>query len=282
MRTIASLAVAALAAAAFTSSVPAAAQSAPGVDYNPPIPQPGGQQPQVIPVSDKNADQVLQPGDVMLKMLNTKAQASSWGIGVSQAAISEFLGAFSQAARSGNPATVHAAIYVGNHQTAEAHGASSEDKEGVGLRDIEHHAGYLWFVFRPKSAQLGRDAADVARRWANARMSYRVPWETPLHNSDFGPKAQAEALGYGKASATVGGPPGDKDMFCSQFVIAAYQAAVVRSELNRNPNLRSGQVSMYPGMDRQASYTSPLVMQGHLLTSQGFTQLPLIIVQKSH
>jgi len=200
---------------------------------------------------------------------------------VTQGAIQDFLGAFSAAAKSGNPATVHAAIYVGNHQTAEAHRSSDEDKEGTSPRDIEHHAGFLFYVFRPKNAALGADAAAVARRWANWRMGYRVPWETPFHDSDFGPKAQAEALAYGQASNTAGGPPGDKDMFCSQFVLAVYQAAVVRSALSRNPNLRSSQVSMYPGVDRQAAYTSPLVMHGHLQSSTGFTELPMIVVQRS-
>jgi hypothetical protein len=235
----------------------------------------------VVAVSDKNADAVLKPGDVLIKMLNTQSEATTWGTAVTQGAIQEFLGAFSAAAKSGNPATVHAAVYLGNHQTAEAHRSSNEDKEGTSVRDIEHHAGFLFYVFRPKSALLGVDAAAVARRWANWRMGYRIPWETPFHNSSFGPQAQAEALAYGKASNTAGGPPGDKQMFCSQFVIAVYQAAVVRSELNRNPNLKTNQVGMYPGVDRQASYTSPLVMHGHLQSSQGFTQMPMIVVQKS-
>ena len=256
----------------------------PGVGYNPapqPVQPPAAPQIKVVAVSDKNADQVLRPGDVLIKMLNTKSEATTWGTAVTQGAIQQFLGAFSSAARSGNPADVHAAIYLGNHQTAEAHRSSDEDKEGTSLRDIEHHAGYLFYVFRPKNAALGAEAAAVAKRWANWRMGYRVPWETPFHNSDFGPKAQGEALAYGQASNTAGGPPGEKDMFCSQFVLAVYQAAVVRSELTRNPNLKATQVGMYPGVDRQASYTSPLVMHGHLQSSAGFTQLPMIVVQKS-
>jgi hypothetical protein len=237
---------------------------------------------QVIPVSAKNADQILKPGDVMIKLLNQQSQATSVGISVSEGAINQFLGGFSEAARKGNPAAVHVAMYVGNGQTAEAHGKTSEDKEGVSLRNIEHHAGYLWYVFRPNDAGLGAAAADVARRWANFRMAYRLPFEVALHNSNFGSKAQAEALGYGHAFGVPGGPPGTKDMFCSEFVIAAYQAAVVRGELARNPALKAKDVRMYPGMDLQASYTSPLVLHGHLRTSHaGFQQMPYVIVQKA-
>lgn len=305
MRTLARLAAIVLAGMAGMAH----AQSQPGVGYNPPKPPPGvgynppqGQpgvgyapapQPKPVPaqpsaaarvvaVSDRNADQVLKPGDILIKMLNTKSEATTWGTAVTQGAIQEFMGAFSAAARSGNPATVHAAIYVGNHQTAEAHRSSDEDKEGTSLRDIEHHAGYLFYVFRPRNAQLGVDAAAVARRWANWRMGYRIPWETPFHNSDYGPKAVAEAISYGAAANTAGGPPGEKQMFCSQFVLAVYQAAVVHSAVTHNPNLKANQIGMYPGVDRQASYTSPLVMHGHLQSSQGFAELPMIVVQKSH
>jgi len=47
----------------------------PGAGYNPtpqPAPAPAAPLPKVIPVSDRNADQVLMPGDVLIKLLNTK------------------------------------------------------------------------------------------------------------------------------------------------------------------------------------------------------------------
>lgn len=238
----------------------------------------------VIPVTAKNADQVLKPGDIMLKLLNKSSQASSVGISVGEGAINDFYGGFSDAAKKGNPAAVHVAMYVGNGQTAEAHGKTSEDAEGVSLRRIEHHAGYLWFVFRAKDERMGREAADVARRWATARMAYRLPWEVAMHNSSFGSKAREEAFMYGQAANTTGGPPQDKSMFCSQFVIAAYQAAAVRRQMAESGGRRIGpnDLHMYPGVDLQASYTSPLVLHGHLQDPRlGFVQQPLVIVQKS-
>lgn len=234
-------------------------------------------------VTAKNADQVLRPGDVMLKLLNKSSQASSVGISVGEGAINDFYGGFSEAAKKGNPAAVHVAMYVGNGQTAEAHGKTSEDAEGVSLRRIEHHAGYLWFVFRPKDERMGREAAEIARRWATGRMAYRLPWQVALHNSDFGSKAREEAFTYGQAANTAGGPPQEKSMFCSQFVIAAYQAAAVRRQMAESGGRRIGpkDLHMYPGVDLQASYTSPLVFHGHLQDPRlGFVQQPLVIVQK--
>ena len=238
----------------------------------------------VTVVTSKNADQVLKPGDILLKLLNQKSQASSVGISVGEDAIHDFYGGFSQAASKGNPSAVHVAMYVGNGQTAEAHGKTDEDAEGVSLRKIEHHAGYIFYVFRAKDERMGREAADVARRWATARMKYLLPWQVSLHNSSFGSKAREEALRYGRAANTAGGPPGDSSMFCSQFVIAAYQAAAVRrqmAEWGKRP-VGPGDIHMYPGVDLQASYTSPLVLHGHLQdTRLGFVQQPLVIVQKA-
>ncbi len=231
-------------------------------------------------MSSVNAEQVLQPGDVMIKLINTKSQASSWGITVSETAIQQWYKGFSEAAAKGTPAAVHVAMYVGNGETAEAHGKSDEDNAGVGLRKLAHHAGYIWIVYRPNDPRFGVDAAKVARTWSTMRMGYKLPWDVPFHNSNFGSNAQKEALAYGKAANVPGGPAHWSEMFCSQFVIAAYQAGMVARALQANPNLSHGDIKVLAGMDRHASYTSPLVMQGHLEASTvGFRKIGLIVTQ---
>ncbi len=236
----------------------------------------------VTPITDANADQFLRPGDVMIKLINTKSHATSWGVAVTEAAMKAMYEGMSDAERRGNPAAVHVAIYVGNGQTAEAHNYSDEDAAMVSLRHVSHHAGYLWLVYRPANAQLGVDAAKVARTWATGKMKYSSNYDLAIRDAWFGPHARSEALGYGHGASVVGGPPGHTGMFCSQFVIAAYQGAVVSHELQGNPQMQAGQIQMYPGMDRHASITSPLNLHGHLKANpKAFHYVGMIVTQKS-
>jgi hypothetical protein len=232
-------------------------------------------------VTDTQADQYLRPGDIMLKRLNDKSPATSDGIAISQEIVQNLNGIIgTDATRAGDPQVVHAAIYLGNNKTAEAHGETPGEAAGVSLRDISHHDGYLFVVYRPADAALGAEAAAIARTWATGRMGYLLPLAVEAHSSSFGPDARAEALEYGSQANVAGGPRGRAKMFCSQFVLAAYQAAYVQRLLKANPKLTAAGVTMYPGVDRQASYTSPLVMSGHLnLTRQGWTLIGFAAIQ---
>jgi ricin-type beta-trefoil lectin protein len=220
---------------------------------------------QIKYITEQNADTFLKPGDIMMKRLNDSSPATTVGIAISQTMISNLYGTLgSGEADAGDPSVVHAAIYLGGGLTAEAHGHTDVDNEGVSLRHLSQHAGFVWYVYRPLDASLGVEAAAIARTWATGRMGYLAPFSVPFHDSDFGAKGRSEALEYGRAAYVAGGPPGISKMFCSQFVLAVYQAADVQRQLKKNPKLNADQVTMYIGMDRQASNTSPLVMHGHL------------------
>jgi len=232
-------------------------------------------------VTDTQADQFLKPGDIMLKRLNDKSPVTSDGIAISQEIVQNLNGVIgTDETRAGDPQVVHAAIYLGNNKTAEAHGETPGEAAGVSLRDISHHDGYLFVVYRPADAALGAEAAAIARTWATGRMGYLLPLAVEAHSSSFGPDARTEAFEYGSQWNVAGGPRGRSKMFCSQFVLAAYQAAYVQRLVKANPKLTAAGVTMYPGVDRQASYTSPLVMSGHLnLMRQGWTLVGFAAIQ---
>jgi hypothetical protein len=232
-------------------------------------------------VTASQADQFLKPGDIMLKRLNDQSPTTSVGISISQETIQNLNSVVgTDETRAGDPHVVHAAIYLGNNQTAEAHGETPGESAGVSPRELSHHVGYLFAVYRPSDAALGAEAAAIARTWATGRMGYLLPFSVPFHSSDFGPNARSEAFEYGAQAGVAGGPRGRDKMFCSQFVLAAYQAAYVQRLMKANPKLTPDGVTMYPGVDRQASFTSPLVMSGHLnITRQGWTMVGFAAIQ---
>ena len=219
---------------------------------------------QVRVVTNASADQVLRPGDVLFKLLNEKSQASSVGISLAESAIKALDSKFNSAVARGDAQAVHVAVYIGAGMTAEAHGSTNGERAGVSLRHIEHHAGYVFYVFRPKDQNMAAAAAAVARVWSTGRMTYRLPF-TAIRSSSFGPFARREALKYGKEAGRAGGPKEDSSMFCSQFALAVYQAAVVAGELRRNHRLGSGDIRVPYGIDMHASNTSPLNFHGHLI-----------------
>ena len=53
-------------------------------------------------------------------------------------------------------------------------------------------------------------------------------------------------------------------MFCSQFVMAAYQAHSVAEDLKKRPALAADEVSVPAGADLQASHASPLAVHSRL------------------
>jgi hypothetical protein len=221
-------------------------------------------QAQVRIVTDASADQTLKPGDVLFKLLNDKSQASSVGISLAESAIKALDGKFNSAVARGDAQAIHVAVYIGGGMTAEAHGATSGESAGVSLRHIEHHAGFMFYIFRPRDQRMAAAAAAVARRWATGRMGYKLPF-TAIRSSSFGPFARREALRYGKDAGRAGGPKDDGSMFCSQFALAVYQAAVVADELSRDHKLGWTGVRVPYGIDLHASNTSPLNFHGHLI-----------------
>ncbi|QJR15713.1 ricin-type beta-trefoil lectin domain protein [Usitatibacter palustris] len=224
---------------------------------------------QVKYVTKENADTILKPGDIMFKRLNDSSPATTIGISISETLIQNLHGTLgSGEAAAGDPKVVHVAMYLGGGQTAEAHGETPGESAGVSLRPLSKHAGFLWFVVRPVDQALAKEAVAIARTWATGRMGYALPLTVPLSDSSFGPKARTEALEYGRAANVAGGPPGMSKMFCSQFILAVYQAAVVQRQLAKNSKLNADQVTMISGVDRQPSNTSPLVMHGRMMMTR--------------
>lgn len=219
----------------------------------------------VVAVSDVNADRLLKPGDVMFKLLNDSSGVATWGTAIDEHLTKQLEGKWDVVARKGDANSVHVVFYVGHGKTAEAHRKDAGDAAAqVGSRDLEQHAGYLFYVYRPKNQGLATAAAQIAENWATGRMGYLLPLRVPFENSDFGPKGHEEALYLGQQAEERGGPRSYKDMFCSQFVISVYQAAIVRAQLERNPRLSAHKVEMPYSLAVQASHTSPFIFNGHL------------------
>ena len=214
------------------------------------------------------ADSVLKPGDIMFKLLNEKSPYTSRGIAISQGVIKALDGKFNSAVKQGNAAAVHVAIYIGNGRTAEAHGGSLATAK-VGTRPLSDHAGSLFYIYRFKEQSLASEATEVAQRWADGRMKYKLPADVPFRLSQFGPRAKRDALRFGKAAGLGGGPEDVDAMFCSQFGIAAYQAAAVARQLKQNVKLKSGAVRVPHGVKLHARNTSPLVFYGKLREATG-------------
>ncbi len=217
-------------------------------------------------VSDVNADKVLKPGDIMFKLLKEKSSVTEYGIAVDQNVFKDLESKWDAAAKKGDANAVHVAVYVGpNGRTAEAYIKESGDiGNGVDRRDLEIHAGYLFYVFRPKDAALAAAAAKVASIWANGRMSYLLPLAVPLENSDFGTEGHDDALDYGKEAGQTGGPKNVSKMFCSYFGGSVYQAAIVQSLLAKDAKLEAKKIDMPYALQLQVSHASPYKLNEHL------------------
>ena len=215
-------------------------------------------------VDEYVADGLFQRGDVMVKLTGHTEESRTLLedviTGGSSLAHTLSLNAW---IRAGDPECCHAFIYLGDGMVAEAHG-SSVSAARVSVRSLNAHEGYVLRAYRCVDRELALAAAQVAETWAMpARMHYLVPVAVPLHNASFGPDAREEALEFGRDASKAGG--GRSSMFCSQFVVAAFQAACVAKQLLVNPALKAEQIVMQPGMDVHATYASPLAVHAKLL-----------------
>ncbi|MBS2021260.1 MAG: hypothetical protein JST92_02545 [Deltaproteobacteria bacterium] len=207
----------------------------------------------------------LKRGDVLIKFAGTEASTTEKVIMGGEKAVRFLSGLFHKEIRKGDAKSFHVALYLGNGRTAEAHGGNLKTAH-VGLRSIDDHAGFLFRVYRCTDVKLAEEAALVGERWATTdRMKYAVPVAVPFERANFGPHAREEALVFGKAADTQGGPPSFSKMFCSQFVIAAYQAAVVARQLKKSPKLAAKEVQMTAGLDLHATNASPLAFHSKLV-----------------
>lgn len=215
----------------------------------------------VVDVTDATAEKYFQPGDVIFKRILSAPTAPQRAIIAAQKVIQATAGHHSAAIQKGDASAVHAMLYVGGGQVAEASGKAKK----VLLRELSHQylAGQqnVLEVYRIKDAGLRARIAEVARRWATpARMAYALPVAAIL-DASFGSRAKQEALSFAKAFATAGGPKGYAQMYCNQFVTAAMQSAALA------PGLAKGKASMdaVPVAARvHASHATPMFALGQL------------------
>ncbi|MGZ6124416.1 MAG: WD40/YVTN/BNR-like repeat-containing protein [Myxococcales bacterium] len=214
-------------------------------------------------IDSGNADRLLQRGDVLIKFAGAHSTFTEKVIEAGEKAVKKLSGIFHQGIRKGDPTCFHVALYLGEGRTAEAHGGDLSTAR-VGTRSIDEHAGFLFRIYRCQDRSLAEGAAKVAETWGTRRMKYLVPALVPFHLSSFGPAAHGEALVFGQESGREGGPRSYGAMFCSQFVIAVYQAAAVASQLRQKPKMISTEVQVPPGLDLHASNSSPLALHARL------------------
>lgn len=234
-------------------------------------------------ITEASADKYLAPGDIYVKFAAQKSGFMQSVIQKVQGALQTVSGFFRKALQKGDPRGFHAGMYVGGGQVSEAEGEGLSDAK-VGTHSIEVQADYILRVFRPKDRALAARATEVAKRWADGSMKYLIPLQV-IFSSVFGPKAQAEALHFGKEFLSKGGPKGYGKMFCSQFVVSAYQAAVVRGLLAQNPKLAAKDVVLPKTLSLHAAYASPLGLHSHLETAlakdKGWTAVGSFLVKKT-
>src|SRR5712691_756127 len=233
-------------------------------------------------IDSLNADEVLEPGDVLIKFAGESSTFTEKVIEAGEKAVKKLSGLFHEGIKKGDPTCFHVALYLGQGRTAEAHGGDLSTAR-VGTRTIDEHAGFLFRIYRCQDRGLAEAAVRVAETWANGRMKYLVPALVPFHLASFGPKARGEALIFGQESGRAGGPLGTKKMFCSQFVIAVYQAAAVAKQLRQAPRMISTDVQMPEGLDLHASNASPLALHARLEgASAAWRYVDEVLVRPQH
>lgn len=212
-------------------------------------------------VLDPNkADSVLKPGDVLLMRAEGRPSVVQRVIKGTQSILKRLFGGKDNKALAAGATTVtHALIYVGGGLVADA------AERGVHVRRLAEVKGHVLFeAYRPQDQVLASRAVEIARAWGNGRMGYLLPILIPFGNSYFGPNAKKEAMSYARATKRKGGPAGHKRMFCTQFVLALYQAAFIERLLVKNPRLSAKELALPVPYDRHASRMSTTTFNGKL------------------
>jgi hypothetical protein len=164
---------------------------------------------------------------------------------------------------------VHALIWV---QEPKNVGAEKEIAEasGSGLVRCSGLKGGTYAAFVPKDANLGDWAAQVAMMWAvDGKITYgrMKAGGSLLHSSDFGENAKRRARAYANVAfenPPAGGQGDVANMFCSEFVIAVYQAAQFHTKSKTQIKL-------------DAKHSTPARLKDWLTFSADFRQQQLVV-----
>jgi hypothetical protein len=212
----------------------------------------------------------LQEGDILMRHGSNKVTHG-------QSIIRPFTSAQTQA---GSVLANHAAIIcqrlpgISKHRPGEIWMAEAGAAAGLSKRQLmflyEMQDSQNWSVYRLRNnVAVAAAAGAVARTWSTgnaggqiAQYSIRKALRAGFGSISFGPMAKARAAQYHAYAKQAGGPKGfshdKKEMFCSMFVVACYQAV---------GGVNSG---TYMGVD--SAFTSPMALEGYL-NSSGAWQL---------
>lgn len=114
----------------------------------------------------------------------------------------------------------------GEPEIAEMRGGDRLSAQSTALRQG------LYRVYRPIDENVGDWVAQISMVWSDNRS---IPYSKPksvqsvLRNSTFGPKAAARSDQYAVEAFDPSPAWGDRGSFCSSFILAAYQAATLRT-----------------------------------------------------
>ena len=234
----------------------------------------------------------LQPGDILLKMnftLDKVPVANIISTGQRILQVSE---------KEGDWATGHVAIAIDQLRVAEQTGAGvSINTLGVTEKSVAEHKvdTVYYYVWRCRKTKIAETAAKLANSFATAR---------PLRNSReqlyagiggqyalgtalasvFKPKGSSLAQTVNKHGDLVkldpwsqniydyccGATPFRKDMYCSAFVLAVYQAACHWEANFGNEQLTAAKLCLMPLVPKN---TTPRTYQAHLRGSSQYSEI---------
>ncbi len=176
---------------------------------------------------------------------------------------------FGQLSKGASRKYVHALVWVQEPRNA---GVEKEIAEasGSGLVRCSELKGGTYAAFLPTDANLGDWAAQVAMMWAvDGKITYgrMKAGSSVFHSSDFGDNAKRRARAYANVAfenPPEGGQGAVANMFCSEFVIAVYQAAQSHTKSQTLIKL-------------DAKHTTPARLKDWLTSSPGFRQHRLVV-----
>jgi hypothetical protein len=182
----------------------------------------------------------LKSGDILL-LENTRANYTSKHLGI--IAGQWLTGANVFRSHHGRSSLVHAMIYLVDGIVAEASGESGTVRSRQLLRpktnDIDDSVNE-YLVYRCMEEELGQRAASAAFIWSKAGMGYAKGKAvgSVFHSDNYGKHGKERAQQYAdqlNAAAQLSnnfvGPFTQGGAFCTEFVIACYQAAAI--DMNR-------------------------------------------------
>lgn len=250
-----------------------------------------------------HADQLLQPGDFLFRVVDPRdplvsqmsgvvieggqvaIQATTDAVRSSEHAVQDLLGQsherFESALSDGDPNAVHMAIYLGEGLTAEAFGTNLDDpRVAVWPLFADYRRPAAWRVMRHRDREVRASVAAVARRWASGRMGYRLPLDVFAQDAAWGEHGRRNALVFAAAFDQAGGPESFDGMFCSQFAVAVLQSASARAlGLALDGENEPTQMDALPSEARIDSVASPLRVYSEWSRSGAFLQVAEIVIE---